>query len=94
MADTRASDIIELERLLDDGEGDDELCKQAIKIFERLEREMNDAGRRQSDYVRREAIKVQRADFKAVLQTIRDRRHSGVLNQYDQYQYRRRRRSP
>lgn len=94
MADQRAKDIIELERLLNDGEGDDMLCAQAIKIFERLEREMNDAGRRQSDVLRREAIKRERADFKVVLQSIRDRRHAGVLNQYDQYQYRRRRKSP
>ncbi len=90
----RASDIIELERLLDDGEGDDELSRQAIAINKRLDEEMNLAGRKQQDVLKRNLIKLQRIDFHRVIGDIRRRRHDQALSRYDTEMFRRRRKTP
>ena len=86
----RGPDIIELERLLDAGEGDDDLCQQAIAINKRLDDEMNQAGRKQQDALKRERIKLQRVDFQRVIADIRRRRHDQALRRYDDEIYRRR----
>ncbi len=77
----RAPDIADLEKKLDDGEGDDVLCRRAIEIVERLEYEINLASRgRNARAVK--ALENERKDFERIIGEIRRRRHDHALDTF------------
>ena len=83
----RAEDIADLEKMLNDGEGDVELNAQARRILDRIWAEAEqcfdalEAGdSSQVDRLTREAD-----DFNAVLKEIKRRRREHVLDPFDAY---------
>jgi hypothetical protein len=79
-----APDIIELEKKLEDGEGDDALNSLAIKIFERLADERSEAKFRRRKALLR-LLEQQNNEFGRVLLEIKRRRHLHVLDRYAQH---------
>jgi hypothetical protein len=79
-----APDILDLEKKLNDGEGDDVLSNRAIEIFERLTDEIKAAkakgNKSQADFLVRQV-----KDFDRVLSEIKDRRHAHVLDKFTQH---------
>ena len=78
----RAADILDLEHMLDNGLGDDMLCRRAIEIYERLIEEKKKFRYRIS-IEEAGVVDAQCADFKRVLKIIKRRRHAKVLDQFD-----------
>jgi hypothetical protein len=83
-----ASDIIELERKLEDGEGDDALNDLAIEIFERLSDERSEAKFRRRKALLR-LLEQQNGEFGRILLEIKKRRHLNVLDKYAEHVKRR-----
>lgn len=82
----RAKDIADLEKMLDDGEGDDALNQRAIEIVERLEYEEKLA--RQNMKIRdMDIVDAERKDFERVIADIQRRRHAHVLDTFTTYVY-------
>lgn len=81
----RAQDIEELERALNDGEGDDVLNSQAIEIFNRLNGEVRKALNRQLTDEERKNLGDELLDFGRTIKEIRDRRHAHVLDRFSKH---------
>ena len=82
----RAKDIADLEKMLDDGEGDDAINKRAIEIVERLEYEEKLA--RQNMKIRdMDIVDAERKDFERVIGDIKRRRHEHSLDTFATYVY-------
>lgn len=82
----RAKDIADLEKMLDDGEGDAALNQRAIEIVERLEYEEK-LARQNMNVSGMETIARERADFERVIADIQRRRHDHVLDVFTDYAY-------
>lgn len=76
-----APDIRDLEKMLNDGEGDASLSRRAIEIIERLDDERRRA-RYKMDYRTCERLAEEDADFKRVIGEILRRRHDHVLDRF------------
>lgn len=76
-------DIADLERMLDDGEGDAALSEKAIGIFRDLEEARKIWGF--FGHISAEQLLREVQYFESVLHKIRTRRHDGVLRDYDAY---------
>ncbi len=76
--------IEELEKMLNDGEGDDVLCGKCIEILEMMRKEVEEINDAQ-DFQRALVFEELRQDFIDVLDQISKRRHSGALDQFEQY---------
>ena len=79
-----APDICDLEKKLNDGEGDHILSQRAIEIYERLRYEMEQA-KKKGDKARYRALQDEESDFDHVLEEIEKRRHKHVLDEFDEY---------
>ena len=90
---TRADDIVELERMLNAGEGDEALSDQAIRIFDRLGRD-DKFLRGHRDPAGMIHVRTHKTDFRAVLAEIRRRRHAHVLIKFDRHEWKKRPRVP
>ncbi len=78
-----APDILDLEKKLNDGEGDDVLNNRAIEIFERLTEEIK-AVRAKGNKSQADSLARQVKDFDRVLTDIKNRRHAHVLDKFIQ----------
>lgn len=76
-----ASDIRDLEQMLNDGEGDADLSRRAIEIIERLNREHREA-RYKIDNRLRARLAHEDTDFKRIISEILRRRHDHVLDRF------------
>lgn len=80
----RATDIADLEKMLNDGEGDGDLCNRAIEIFERLRGEAHRL--KQPVHAKERArIEAEAQDFVNVVGQIKQRRHEHALDQFEDY---------
>lgn len=80
----RAADIQDLEKMLNDGEGDEDLCDRAVEIFERL----RDEERRFRYFVNspeRKRVEDETKDFVHVIDEINERRHEHALDKFKEY---------
>lgn len=80
----RAADIADLEKMLDDGEGDEDLCNQAIKIFERLRDEVKQ-HRQSGSGAQKNRIMGEARDFADVIKQVERRRHEHALDGFKKY---------
>lgn len=76
---SKAPDIFDLMKKLDDGECDDVLNSRAIEILERLAEEIQSAS---GQHQKSDSFQEQLEDFDAVLQDIKKRRHTHVLDRF------------
>jgi hypothetical protein len=83
-ASGRAADIADLEKMLNDGESDVDLCKRAIEIFERLKDEEKYA-RRSSGSAATQRVKEEVTDFAKVIEQIERRRHEHALDMFKKF---------
>ena len=82
----RAKDIADLERMLDDGEGDSSLNQRAIEILERIEYE-GKLARQNMNIKGIETIEAETKDFERVIADIQRRRHEHVLDTFTTHAY-------
>lgn len=80
---SRADEIAVLKKLLDDGEGDQEINAQAIKIWKMI-REARNVWQFFGN-VRVSDIDAEVEEFERVIREIRRRRHDHVLDTYDHF---------
>ncbi len=80
--DTRAQDIRDLEKLLNDAEGDEELSDKAIEIAKRIRTDRMRAGQK-VDISRAQILAKENSDFKQVIAEIRRRRGAQVLDKFE-----------
>lgn len=80
----RAPDIVDLEKMLNDGEGDRDLCARSKEIFERLR---DEAKRYQysGNLSEKARVKDEVRDFANVIKEIEERRHEHALDEFKQY---------
>ena len=79
-----APQIEELEKMLNDGEGDDVLCDKCVEILEMMRKEVQEINDAQ-DLRRALMFEELRQDFIYVLDQITKRRYGGALDQFEQY---------
>lgn len=80
---SRPPDIEELERLLNNGEGDGELNAQAIKIYERIKNEARKIIPYGSLAIpRQKELYKELSDLEGVIEEIVKRRHAHVLDRF------------
>jgi len=84
-ASGRATDIADLEKMLNDGESDAELCKRSIEIFERLKEEERRVRRTSNSAAAGQRIKEEVADFEQVIRQIENRRHEHALDAFKKF---------
>ncbi len=80
----RGPDVLELERLLNEGGDDNAINQKAIETLERLKEEGRVMGSFGSLYLQ-VMHKEECDDFNRVIAAIRRRRHAHVLDQFDQH---------
>ena len=80
----RPPDIVELERMLADGECDADLNAKAIAIFKRLEQETQVMGSIGSIGLL-QMMELERRDFMRVIASIQHHRHVHVLDEFEQF---------
>ena len=80
--DTRAGDILDLKKILDDALSDDLLNSRAIEIYERLI-EAKKNIRYRVDVDEAKLIDAQILDFIALIKEIKRRRSDKVLERFD-----------
>ncbi|OGZ12877.1 MAG: hypothetical protein A2942_01655 [Candidatus Lloydbacteria bacterium RIFCSPLOWO2_01_FULL_50_20] len=81
----RAPDIEELEKMLNDCEDDDTLNDQAIKVFDRLVREVKRVASSHFGGERAKELKQELSDFEQVVRQITKRKHDHVLDRFNQH---------
>lgn len=81
---SRAPDVADLEKMLDDGKSDDELCDRAIEIVERLRAEAR-RFRYSGNTREQDRIEAEGADFANVIEQIDKRRHPHALDRFKEY---------
>lgn len=80
----RAADIDDLERMLNDGDGDDVLNARAIEIFERLRDELK-RFKYSPSVSEKDRLKAEVEDFEDTLKQIEARRHEHALDRFKEY---------
>ncbi|HEY9585811.1 MAG TPA: hypothetical protein VJJ02_04460 [Candidatus Paceibacterota bacterium] len=81
----RAADIKDLEKMLNDGEGDDALNARAIEIYERILDEGKRIKRSRGSFKNLEELRGEVEDFEQVINQIETRRHDHVLDRFKEY---------
>ncbi|MDO8521430.1 MAG: hypothetical protein Q7S52_04905 [bacterium] len=80
----RAADIEDLEKMLNGGGSDEDLCSRSIEIFERLAEEAN-RYRYSGSGTQRNRIEDEVRDFADVIKQIERRRHEHALDRFKEY---------
>lgn len=80
----RAADIADLEKMLDDGESDTDLCDRAIEVVERLYEDAK-RFRHSSNAPQKKRVQDEVHDLQNVLEQIARRRHAHALDKFTDY---------